>query len=122
MSPKELYHKLKIAGKSSIYGRYDGVYGIYTISDTSIYFHSSSEKLAGATPTQIERSRYVDISNAMDKYPYSWIFGLYSADDYRISVEITDINPAMKSSLKPEQKNDVYIIRKRRYIIINQNY
>ena len=122
MSPKELHHKLKIAGKSSIYGRYDGVCGIYTISDTSIYFHSSSEKLAGAKPTQTERSRYVDISNAMDKYPYSWMFGLYSADDYRISVEITDINPAMKSSLKPEQKNDVYIIRKRRYIIINQNY
>ena len=87
-----------------------------------MYFHSSAERLCGARPTPTEISRHADISNAIAEYPYSWLFGLYSADDYRISVEITDINPAMKSSLKPEQKNDVYIIRKRRYIIINQNY
>lgn len=122
MSPKELHHKLKIAGKSSVYGRFDGVYGIYTISDANMYFHSSAERLCGARPTPTERSRHADISNAIAEYPYSWLFGLYSEKDYRISVEITDINPVVKLNQRSEQKNDVYIIRKRRYITINQNY
>ena len=122
MSPKELYNELKSIGRMSIYGWLDGTHGIYTISDANMYFHSSAERLRGATPTPTEMSRYIDISNAVAEYPYSWILGLYTADDYRISVAIPAINPMKNPSPRPEQKNDVYIIRKRKYTTINQNY
>ena len=122
MSPKELYNELKSIGRMSIYGRFDGIPGIYTISDVNIYFHSSAERFRGAMPTLTEMSRYIDISNAVAKYPYSWILGLHAENDYRISVAIPDTNPMKKPSPRPEQENDVYIIRKRKYTIINQNY
>ena len=122
MSPKELYNELKSVGRASIYGRLDGTPGIYTISDTSMYFHSSAEKFRGATPTPTEISRNIDISNAMAEYPYSWTLGLSTTDYYRISVAIPDTNPMKKPSPRPGQENDVYIFRKRKYTIINQNY
>ena len=122
MSPKELYNELKSSGKGSVYGYFDGVHGIYTISDTNIYFHSNDERLRGTRPNPIESSRYIDISFAMAEYPYSWVLGLYSGNDHRISVKIEATNPAMKLSPRTEQKNDVYIIRKRKYTTINQNY
>lgn len=122
MSPRELYNKLRSTGRSSIYGEFYGVYGLYTISDTNMYFHSSSEKLRGTMPTPTERNRHIDISNAMAKYPYSWPLGIYSENEYGISIGVPIVNPVVKLSAKEEQKNNVYIIRKRKYITINQNY
>ena len=63
----------------------------------------------------------IEISNATDKYPYSWILGIYSEHDH-VSIEDSIINPVVKITTKGEQKNNVYIIRKRKYTTINQNY
>ena len=123
MSPKDLYKELSSTGKSSICGHFDGVFGIYTLSDAYIYFHSSAERFRGARPSETEKAKSIDISNAMRIFPYSWCLELYPEDDNRISVKIPATNTAIKLIAKKEEiKSNMYIIRKIKYITVNQNY